>query len=131
MKQKKFLLLGIATSVLFLLAFQNEVSFKDKIKYAGELIGMEFTPSEIDLMEEGIEDLGKTIQDNRKIKIDNSISPALVFNPLPKNFKVNKKPSSFRYSNYSGTVMPENRADLAYYSVGQLSYLIKTKKLVL
>ena len=59
MKQKKFLLLGLTTSVLFLLAFQNEVSFKDKIKYAGELIGMEFTPSEIDLMEEGIEDLGR------------------------------------------------------------------------
>jgi Asp-tRNA(Asn)/Glu-tRNA(Gln) amidotransferase A subunit family amidase len=64
----------------------------------------------------------------RKANLDNSIPPAILFNPIPVGMKFNTKQKVIRYSDYSRVMMPAKIEDLAFYSIGELAHLIKSKK---
>ena len=55
--------------------------------------------------------------------------PAFNFNPLPAGKIINKVQTPFKTSDYSKTIMPADINQLAYYSIGQLAFLISTKKI--
>jgi Asp-tRNA(Asn)/Glu-tRNA(Gln) amidotransferase A subunit family amidase len=63
--------------------------------------------------------------------LDNWVSPALIFDPIPSDFKprngANLSKNDWQIPN--NIALPTNKSDLAFYSVKQLASLIKNKKI--
>lgn len=130
---KKIILLSIFGLCCFLLgAFIPDEKFAinvEDVKYAEKLIGIHFTKSETDSMLPLLSEQLKNIENLRKFDLPNNIPPAYIFNPIPIGFEIKKGQKPFISSDYSKTVMPADMNQLAYYSVGELAYLLRTKKI--
>ena len=131
---KKRLLLPLACVGSFLLGafITNDDPKKpitsDMAEVAARVFGLDFTPAERDSMLGGLTELRNDYEALRTIDLPNNIAPALYFNPLPAGFKLPTGPSSFKASVVIAT-LPQNRDDLAFYTVGQLGHLIRTKQI--
>ncbi|EAZ81703.2 amidase [Algoriphagus machipongonensis] len=101
----------------------------NSIEGASELIGLSFTPAEKDSMISRLENQLNNIESLRKEPIDNSVSPALVFNPLPKGFKPDTEQKKPDWGLATAMELPEKESDIAYLPVHQLAVLIKSKKI--
>jgi Asp-tRNA(Asn)/Glu-tRNA(Gln) amidotransferase A subunit family amidase len=101
---------------------------KPIVENAEKIIGLSFSDAKRDSMLDGLNDQLKSYESIRKVHLDNSVMPAIIFNPIPVGMKFDTKVLPFKMSDYSKTKMPQNVEDLAYYSVGELAYLIKTRK---
>ncbi|MEM9823823.1 MAG: amidase [Bacteroidota bacterium] len=128
-----FLLL-IAAICFFLGAFTHaRVSQLDidrnMVEQAAQVIGLEMTPAEIDTMLPDLTELREDYAEMRQYKIKNEISPALYFNPLPKNFQPLTQQKPLVFSELAEVRLPKNETDLAFYTVRQLSKLIHSKQI--
>jgi len=101
----------------------------DMAEVASRLFGMEFTPAERDSMLDNLNDFRTDYDALRKVDLPNDVAPALYFNPLPAGFKMATGPSSFRASVPGKVSLPTNRDELAFYSIGQLGELIRTRQI--
>ena len=104
-----------------------EAPSSDQMAAAEGLMGLEMTAEERALMRE---DLGEHLADyqkNRKLSIDNGTPPALYFQPLPPGFKIQTQGPAPVWSDPGTVTRPDRLEDLAFYSLGQLGYLIRTK----
>lgn len=127
-----FLVLGIALG--FLSAFtvgqfiENEIT-TDVITQASKIIGLEFTPAEKDSMTDELEDTREDFLRLRKLNIDNSVPPSLVFNPIPvgKSFETEQEPIDWDIPN--NVELPDDRSELAFYTIAELASLIKNRKI--
>lgn len=132
---KKFVFVLILSSASFFLGAyliinEGENSFtRQIIDDAGKLIGIQFSEAKVDSMMDGLNDQLKNYKAIREYQLDNSIMPSVLFNPIPAGFKAPLKQNKVLFSDYSSTKLPENIDDLAFYSIGQLAYLIKTKQI--
>ena len=102
---------------------------KENIENAEKIIGIEFTNAERDSMQTLLNEQLVNYQNIRKIELANSIPPAILFNPIPVGFEFPKEQNPVIFSNYSHTKLPEDINDLAFYSIGELAELIKTKQI--
>jgi Asp-tRNA(Asn)/Glu-tRNA(Gln) amidotransferase A subunit family amidase len=102
---------------------------KDNIENAEKIIGLEFSDAEIDSMQSSLDSQLTNYENIRKVKLENSIPPAILFNPIPVGFDFPKEQKQIQFSDYSGTKLPENRNELAFYSIGELAELIRTKQI--
>lgn len=100
----------------------------DDIKGAAKVIGLEMTDKEIDMMKEGLEENLEIYQSYRENPLDNSVVPAMMFNPLPTGYEMEGEQKKVRFSKVK-VEMPANKDDLAFYTVRQLAELIRTKKI--
>lgn len=113
-----------------LIAQQKESKIKKEIiPSAGKIIGLEFTDAERDTMQDALNEQLGNYENIRKIHLDNSISPAILFNPIPLGFKFDQKQKPLKFGDYSYVKMPAKIEDLTFYSIGELAQLIKTKKI--
>ena len=133
MKQLSILLTACAGSFL-LGAFIASDDLKkpittDMVEVAARVFGLEFSPAERDSMLDNLNDIRSDFDALRKIDLSNDVAPALYFNPLPAGFTMPTGPSSFKPSPSGKVSLPANRNDLAYYTVAQLSELIRTKQI--
>ncbi|MFD2521691.1 amidase [Emticicia soli] len=101
----------------------------DVINQAEKILGLDFTDAEADSMINDLNDNRKDFESIRKIPLDNSVAPALYFNPLPVGFEFEKNYLPFKASQIGLVNMPANHDDLAYYSVRELAELLRTKKI--
>ena len=99
------------------------------IWHASKIIGIDFTRQEIDSLLEGVNELEQAFQNNREYKLPNSVSPALNFNPIPVGFQMEPQQLPVKFSNPSKVKLPNNKEDLAYYSVRELATLVETKQI--
>ncbi|MBA4852448.1 amidase [Emticicia sp. BO119] len=99
------------------------------INQAEKILGLDFTDAEADSMINDLNDNRKDYESIRKIRLDNSVAPALYFNPLPVGFEFEKVYLPFKASQIGAISVPANRDDLAYYSVRELAELIRAKKI--
>ena len=102
---------------------------KEVITSAEKVFGITFSEAQQDSMLDLLNQRLESYQSIRKIDLNNSIPPAILFNPIPEGAKFNTKQLPFKLSNYSSVKMPKDINDLAYYSVGELGYLLKTRKI--
>lgn len=126
--QLRTLLLG--GTLIFLLGgftyrFIDAAFEKETIHRAAQLMGLEFTDEEVDLLLPGLEDNLADYQELREKPIDNSVSPALVFNPLPAHYQLPKGPDGVTVAAVSAS-MPSNKADLAFYTLRELGQLLRS-----
>ncbi|MFA7229160.1 MAG: amidase [Melioribacteraceae bacterium] len=102
---------------------------KETVAHAQKLFGLDFTDAETDSMQDALNEQLGNYKNIRKVEISNSIPPAVLFNPIPAGFKFNHNQYPLRFSDYSSVKMPADINGIAFYSIGELAQLIKTKKI--
>ncbi len=102
---------------------------KENIESAEKIIGLEFSDAERDSMLNNLEEQLSNYKNIRKTELINNIPPAIIFNPIPIGFKFPQNQKEIVFSDYSYTKLPDNINDLAYYSIGELAELIRTKQI--
>lgn len=99
------------------------------VEAASELLGISFTPSEEDSMISNLKNQRTNYERLRAVSIDNSVSPSMIFNPLPVGFKPNLTQNEMDWGLETEVILPDKDSDIAYLPVHQLAVLIKNKKL--
>ncbi|WP_428236321.1 amidase [Gracilimonas sp.] len=133
-KTNKIMLFSGGIILGFLFAFtliqpQNTPITSAMIQDAASVIGLEFTQTERDSMIESLNDTRDDLQTIRDFKLNNSVPPSLQFNPIPvgKTFDFQQKSQTWDLP--ENVELPENRNDLAFYTIGELASLIKDRKI--
>lgn len=96
---------------------------------ASKILGLSFTDAESDSMVTELEDLRKSTIAIRKVALDNSVAPALNFNPIPVGYQFPDQSSGFKFGPINKVSLPAKRDELAFYSVRELADLIKNRKI--
>jgi Asp-tRNA(Asn)/Glu-tRNA(Gln) amidotransferase A subunit family amidase len=102
---------------------------KENIENAEQISGLDFSDTERDSMVESLNDQLNNYKKIRELDLKNSIPPAILFNPIPARFKFPKEQGSVEFSDYSYAKMPSDKNDLSFYSIGELSELIRTRQI--
>src|SRR5215213_740019 len=94
------------------------------------LLGLEFTPEERELMLEGLEDQREDYGKIREVHLDNSVSPALRFDPepFPEGAPGALERGPFRPSASSSEAAPANLDEAAFWPVTRLAPLVREGK---
>ena len=100
----------------------------DMVEQAQKLIGLNFDAAKRDSMLENLADQLEGYSKLRANNLPNSVPPAILFNPIPAGFKFDNARKPFKMSRPGKVMIPGNIEDLAFYSVGQLAELIRTRK---
>ena len=90
---------------------------------------LQLTDAERDSMIDNLNRYQQAIKAIHGHAIDNSISPALIFNPLPRGFQINTAQTIIQWNLPKDVPLPANREELAFYPVHKLAVLIKNKKI--
>lgn len=106
---------------------QNTIT-RAMIAEAEKIIGLQFSEERRDSLLDEVNGNLQNYAAVRAVPLANSVTPAFVFNPIPAGMTFPAKPSSFKPSVYT-PVLPANREELAFYSVGELAALIKARKI--
>jgi len=110
-------------------ADKNDTSFNPElVTDAGNLIGLTFDTAEIRMMQSNLVDNLESYEAMRKGHLENSVYPALQFFPSRRTGKekVREEKQWFLPDNI---VRPEMDEDLAFLTVGELAYLIRTRQI--
>jgi len=99
------------------------------IKNAQEIIGLDFSDAEQDSMMDELKDNLKYYWQLREVPIRNDVSPALLFNPLPRGFTPDVSQKKVNWGKVKKVRLPENLQDLAFYTVRDLAELIRTRRM--
>ncbi|MCU0343307.1 MAG: amidase [Ignavibacterium sp.] len=102
---------------------------KENIESAEKLIDLNFTDAERDSMLGYLEEQKGNYEKIRNIELNNSVMPSILFNPIPVGFTFPQVSAEVKFSDYSNTKIPVNRDELAFYTIGQLAELIRTKQI--
>ncbi len=99
------------------------------VQQAATVFGLQFTQAEADSMLTGLEEQRKEYEKIRSLHLANEVAPALDFNPIPAGMQFEKTKQPFRMSKPGTVNLPANRDELAFYTVSQLSELVRTRKI--
>ncbi len=121
-------------SLVFLMGFflgtdDNNEIIKDNILNAEKIVGLKFNDVKRDSMLDELKDNLKNYNKLRELELPNSLMPALLFNPIPKNFKFESKQLPVKFETPKKVIVPSNLEDAAFYSISELAYLIKNRKI--
>jgi len=102
---------------------------REMVEQADGLIGIEFSEQEIDLMLPGLKEQRRNYETMRQFPLSNAVPPAMQFNPLPVGFKFETEKRKFKASPLPKVKLPTNLDEMAFYSVGELASLIKSRQI--
>ena len=102
---------------------------KENIESAEKIIGLEFTDAERDSMQTSLDEQLTNYQNIRKTELANSVPPAILFNTIPVGFEFPKEQKPIKFSDYSSTILPKDMSKIAFYTIGELAELIRTKQI--
>lgn len=90
---------------------------------------LQLTDAERDSMIDNLNQYQQALKAIHGHSLNNSISPALIFNPLPRGFQMNTTQTIIQWNLPKDVSLPANREELAFYPVYKLAVLIKNKKI--
>jgi Asp-tRNA(Asn)/Glu-tRNA(Gln) amidotransferase A subunit family amidase len=102
---------------------------RETVVEAQRLIGLDFSEAKIDMMLPDLEEQREAFEQLRKFPLSNAVPSAMLFNPIPVGMKMETGRSKFRMSRLGKVKLPENRDELAFYSVEELGSLIKSRRI--
>lgn len=101
---------------------------KEMLREAERLAGLEFTDQERDLMLDGLNDYLEKYRKLRTVTLDNSVAPALRFDPIPPGMVFETQRRPIRISTARKVEVPSNLEDLAFWPVLDLAGLIQSRR---
>lgn len=122
-------LIGIATATGFFIVSDRTITL-ETLKEAEKLIDIEFTEAEREQMLENVTSNSQTFSALRELNMANDVPFPLYFNPIPPGKVINLgEQQEISWNIPEDTDLPDNRSDLAFYTVHELSSLIKSRKI--
>jgi Asp-tRNA(Asn)/Glu-tRNA(Gln) amidotransferase A subunit family amidase len=109
--------------------YKSKGDIRNQIASTEKLFDLNFSSVQRDSMVDGIKGNLEKYKEIHKINLDNSIAPSFIFSPVPVNYQLNKEQKKIDWNLPKEVKMPEKIEQLCYYSVAELSVLIKAKKL--
>lgn len=101
----------------------------DDVRAAQKMAGLEFDNAEIDsLLGDATVQL-KDFLEIRKIDIANGVSPAIEFDPVPGGMELPGEGEGYSLVPLTGTPLPEDRKEIAFYSIRQLAGLLRSGRI--
>lgn len=107
---------------------QDSITTRD-VMSAERIIGLHFNESQRDSMLDDLTYRRDSYLRMRTVHVPYNVMPAVLFNPLPIGMKLPTGKSKFSPERVKNISLPKNMDDLAFYSVGELASLIKTRKI--
>ena len=101
----------------------------DDVRSAARLIGLEMTQPEIDSLLPDLREARASYEANRKMTPDNSVAPALLFHPAAPGYELPKVQEEVKFASAERVRLPEDRQELAFYSVRDLAELIRSRQI--
>lgn len=92
-------------------------------------LDLDFTSAEREQLLQGLQNNQASIRAIHEYVLSNSVGMSLQFNPLPQGFVIDQKQIPIDWGLPSNVKVPANPEELAFYTVAQLSVLIKAKKI--
>ena len=111
-----------------LLSLTNGIAQVDTLEVALPLFDLQYSQSERDSLRAGISSLRSDYQTLHSLELDNSIPPALMFNPIPVGMELEERQDPIIWS-LPEAQLPPNLSELAFYSVGELAFLLRSRKI--
>lgn len=102
---------------------------REMVAVAEQMIGLNFTEAKRDSMLGDLKENLDNFEKVRAITLNNSVPPALLFNPVPAEKKFDTKQLPQVWSRPAKIAVPANLEALAYASVNELAELIRTRKI--
>ncbi len=96
------------------------------VEQAATVIGLEFTPVEIDSLLPDLGDQLGSYRELRALHLDNAVPPALYFRALPPGSAPDIPVRPAIWSNPGGVTRPDDAADLAFMSIAELGALLRS-----
>lgn len=124
-----FLLFLFFSGFLFAQVRDEPEITKQNIESAEILLGLEFSDEERDSMISELTELRAKYNEIRNFGLTNELPPAVQFNPIPIGRTFSAGKGEVILSAEKVVNLPERMEDLAFYSIAQLSELIKTRKI--
>lgn len=109
--------------------FAQDTITRADLPVAARVFDLSFTPSEIDSMYGNVKEINETVKKMHTHTLDNSVPMSLWQNPVLPGMKVNDRQEPVEWQIPTNVSMPQNRTELAFYSILQLASLIKNKKI--
>jgi Asp-tRNA(Asn)/Glu-tRNA(Gln) amidotransferase A subunit family amidase len=101
---------------------------RELVSSGEQLIGLTFTDAKRDSMRDGLKDQLDNYRNIRKVTLANNVPPAVLFNPIPVGMKLATTRKAFEATPAGEVRMPALIEDAAFYSVGQLAELLRTRQ---
>ena len=118
-----FLVFGGAFALYF---FKGKTINTRDIRSAEKIMGLTFTPKERRMLLNGTRRNLARYAAIRETDIPNSVPPALQFNPVVEPAAPSEGEADFSFTPDLNIPLPENREDIAFFSVPQLASLLRT-----
>jgi Asp-tRNA(Asn)/Glu-tRNA(Gln) amidotransferase A subunit family amidase len=101
----------------------------ETIASAEEVAGVHFDPAERELMLDGLKQQEQRIEALHKVALPNSVSPAIVFDPLPPGKNIQTEPHRpMVRSTVAHRAVPSDLDELAFLPVTELSELVRRRR---
>lgn len=130
LSKKHITALTLAVGFGFVLGFSSSrrAVSPEAVAWAEQLIGLDFTPAQRDSMQDDLKEYLEGYQEMRQHDLQNSVAPTLLFDPRPQNFSMPKE-ASHQWQLPKKVDLPKQREELAFYSIPQLAWLLKNRKI--
>lgn len=129
MKKYTWLLFVVGIFFGFALSQKTGTISRKEIRAAQNLFNLNFSKAEIDTMISYLESNRKGYDSMRTYHLGNDVAPALSFDPYPIDLLFNPSNGYNDWEIDESVKLPENRDQIAFLSVKELSGLIKSKKI--
>ncbi len=110
-------------------SFAQDTIAKQDIVSAAKLFDLQYTNKEVDTMYAGIKDNLKVYKDMHQSNLNNGLPMSLWQSPVVPGLNIETKQNTIKWKFNKNIQLPTNKADLAFYSIAELSVLIKAKKI--
>lgn len=131
-KRTPFLLVVLLVLAGFLAGFkmaQDMAIERSDVKAAQKLLDLNFDNNEIEQLLPNVNRSLRGIKELHEYKIDNGIPPVLWFKPPKGGRAIADEQQTIEWGLPDDVELPANRNELAFYTVAQLSVLIKERKI--
>jgi Asp-tRNA(Asn)/Glu-tRNA(Gln) amidotransferase A subunit family amidase len=106
---------------------QDTVSKKDIVS-AAKIFDLNYTQQEIDTMYDGVKENVLLFKMMHQQTLNNSVPMSMYQHPVLPGMVLNSKQAAIQWPEVK-CALPKNKKDLAFYSIEQLAYLLKSKKI--
>jgi Asp-tRNA(Asn)/Glu-tRNA(Gln) amidotransferase A subunit family amidase len=124
--KKTFMIIFLAAMTV---ARAQDTITKEDIPIAAKFFDLAFTQQEIDSMYGGLRSNLQVVKRMHGYSLDNSVPMSLWQTPVLAGMQFETKQRPIKWDIPSNVQLPENRNDLAFYSLLQLASLVKHKKI--
>ena len=125
--------LGIASTVfpavLYGMAEEHKKIDKQMIADAAAVAGLQFDDKQMEMMVDDLNQRLRAYDAIHDMHIANSVSPALVFDPVLPGMSYQQPKRPMKLSRIAAPGTPKNIEDVAFYSVRQLAELVRTRRI--